>query len=879
MADTVAVVSPLGGVQQVAPEEAEHLVASEGWRHAAPEEATADANQRKYGGLGGAAAAAGAGLLRGASLGGTDALGAAVGLDDELAGLRDANPGMSTLGEIGGGLLGVGEFGGPGLLARATRAVSAPARAALRVGEAVEGIAGTGLMGTALRGAAEGALFGAGSGVSELALSDDDVTGERLAMALGGGAMHGALYGGGIGLGAGIAGKALRGGGSMLERAILRPSAEGLEAAAASQFGHAAPGIGERLVRSLDPAVSVITGTERGTLASLATAEGRRIAMSAPKIRAAELEEFVGMLTKSREAEERIANQFQGGFKRNQISSIVRTGNEASTITAARETMTTLRSKIDDAVNLGVDTKFYGKLQSQLDTLEVRLNAAENLGLGTKGLNEDLFMDLDGLKRRIGRRAMGYADKGAHGLGEEQRASWNILKSMYEDTLRPTLESQNLWGQAGRAQSAINGPWKQLLDTKLGSGPTRGFESLFTTKTRDWQGAKWVVDRKKVAAFLDSITDPAEHEGLQVLNDWMDRSQGFVDIAKKHLALGEGELAAADGLEGTLNRLKSSRDKVVEAATLENQLKKLDEADSKSSFLASAAGYALGSGALGPAGAVGMGLLGALTKPGATLRKVAVAEQMLAGYGDKIAGGVRGLFRAATPVAVRAALPAARLAEDVRARREKFEKRETELRTALQQRDMTRQRFAGMFAPIAGDAPKATARAVDRFMVAAEYLHSHLPKRASDNYPLSMPRPPSRTDLDSWERRAAAVDDPVGTLAKELKRGRLAPETLDAVKTVWPQAYDDFAGEMFGQMVRMHEEGKSVPYKARVALGALVGEAADPLLAREMVTFMQSQYGAEPVTDEPVKSAAQVPDIASAFKTDAERIADDHRGS
>lgn len=866
VAETVNVVSPLGSIGSVS---AAQLAEAErqGYRVASPEEVAHAKNEAKYGGVGGAALAGAAGVARGATLGLSDAAGRAIGIEDDLRGLREANPITSGVGEVGGSLLGMGKLGGPSLFMRGARALSAPARAATRAGMAAERALGGGVLGTVAQGAVEGGLFGAGAGLSQVALADEEMTGDRLAVALGAGALHGALFGGGVGAGIGIAGKAARGAGGLIERAITRPTIEGLEGVAAREFGSAAPGIGRKMMRWF-----VREGGDHAG-ASLATAEGRRIAINAEQEIARHLDDMTGALTKAHETGEAVAQQFSGGFKRSQIASLMRRGNESQTITAGFGVMSKLRQQIDDAITAGVDVNFYGKLKSQLDDMEIRLNAAQRLGLGSKTLNEDLFMDLDVLKRRVGQRAMKYAKRGPHGLGPDQHQSWQALRSMYDDTLRPVLESQQLWGKAGAAQSAINGPWKKLLDTRFGAGTTRGFESMFATKSTTWDGSKWLIDRKKVAAFLDSVTDPAEHEGLQVLEDWLTRQQEFVDVAKKHLSLGPAEAKAADELSSTVASLRTTRDKVVEAAQLRNQLQKLDEADGRGNLFASAAGYAIGAGMLGPAGGVGLALLGTLTSRGATIRKLAAAEQLLAGYGAQVTRGVHGIFRGATSIATKTALPSSAVGDQMTERRKRFEARESQLRAVAMNPEAARKRAAGMFAPIKAEFPKATAAAVDRLLASADYLHKHLPVRPTDRYPLLPPRAISRSELDSWERRVEAVDDPIGALTKGLQMGRLAPETVEAVKATAPRVWEDVTEGMLSEMATLQAEGRTLPYRARLAIGAIAGPAADPTLEPAVIGYLQAMHNADPVMDEPVQSPAEAPQLAAGYETEAQRLA------
>jgi hypothetical protein len=137
-----------------------------------------------------------------------------LGLSDALASdetqrerrLRaEVNPDAALLGDVGGGLVTLGA-GGAGSLAKGLSLL--PGGMAVR-GSAALGtrFAGEGLkralISTGVTTAAEGALFGVGQGVSELALSENPVTAERIIATL----SEKALYGGVIGGGLGVAGR------------------------------------------------------------------------------------------------------------------------------------------------------------------------------------------------------------------------------------------------------------------------------------------------------------------------------------------------------------------------------------------------------------------------------------------------------------------------------------------------------------------------------------------------------------------------------------------------------------------------------------------------------------------------------------------------
>lgn len=248
----IAVVTPAGDVRTIASTDAADA-AEQGFELATPEQVKGAKTQAKFdeasalGKAGYVAGAAGAGALRGISAGLSDAalvhgaglLGkdSATATRDTLNELRDVAPNASLLGEgagmIGGLALGSGEvgFGGKALTAVSRAGGLAERGAARLLGEGATSLAGRvaqrGLA-TAASGAVEGALYGAGSTISEAALGDEQLTGEKLIA----GATHGAVVGGALGgvLG-GIGGAFSRRGGKLADVVAER------EGAAAARIG------------------------------------------------------------------------------------------------------------------------------------------------------------------------------------------------------------------------------------------------------------------------------------------------------------------------------------------------------------------------------------------------------------------------------------------------------------------------------------------------------------------------------------------------------------------------------------------------------------------------------------------------------------------
>lgn len=247
----IAVVTPAGDVRTIASTDAADA-AEQGFELATPEQVKGAKNQAKFdeasalGKAGYVAGAAGAGALRGLSAGLSDAVlvhgagllgkDSATATRETLNELRDVAPTASLLGEgaglIGGMALGSGEVGvGGKALTAVSRAGGLAERGAARLlgAEAAEGLAARALTGAAAKGAAgavEGSLYGAGNAISEAALGDERLTGEKLIADMG----HGAIFGGALGAAFGGVGGALSRRGKAAQLAEVIAEREGVAA-------------------------------------------------------------------------------------------------------------------------------------------------------------------------------------------------------------------------------------------------------------------------------------------------------------------------------------------------------------------------------------------------------------------------------------------------------------------------------------------------------------------------------------------------------------------------------------------------------------------------------------------------------------------------
>lgn len=207
-----------GGTAFDVPEELVPQYVARGFALEAPEQQAqrlaAEQQAATYGGPVGTFAAAGLGAVRTVTGGLSDVALRGIGGQREAAALREENPIASTVGEVAGAFIPVG-----------LPAVAGAAGKAIRAGASEAGLAGT-LGRAALAGSAEGAMYGAGSGISEIALSDDPLTTERAASVLSSNMLFGGVAGGGIGLVGKAAELGLRRAATAIEAAVARKTVE-----------------------------------------------------------------------------------------------------------------------------------------------------------------------------------------------------------------------------------------------------------------------------------------------------------------------------------------------------------------------------------------------------------------------------------------------------------------------------------------------------------------------------------------------------------------------------------------------------------------------------------------------------------------------------
>jgi hypothetical protein len=342
----VPVVGSDGTVGTVAPEHLQAVLEG-GGRFASEQELHKATLHEKYGGLGAMAVAAGEGAARGITLGLSDPLAIGAGrlfggksgekaVREHLSGEKEENPWLSTGAEIAGAgvpmlLSGgtaapaVGALEDAGAIARIgegvrklgvlPRAVGALGDYAEHAVSGVLGAPGASVLGraaqsaakVATRGIVEGGLFGAGQEISESALQDHELTGEKLAASVGHSAMLGGILGGGLGAFGKLAGEGVS--------AILGKASPALDDAAGRQtWNWLQPRVAEaRLAARAGGVNAVGRAVFDEVLKPLVEKEGLQAALMAP-------EEKLGLVARAADRKGAEIGELTRGMKGAEVS-------------------------------------------------------------------------------------------------------------------------------------------------------------------------------------------------------------------------------------------------------------------------------------------------------------------------------------------------------------------------------------------------------------------------------------------------------------------------------------------------------------------------------------------------------------------------------
>lgn len=129
-----------------------------------------------------------------------------------------------------------------------------------------------------------------------------------------------------------------------------------------------------------------------------------------------------------------------------------------------------------------------------------------------------------------------------------------------------------------------------------------------------------------------------------------------------------------------------------------------------------------------------------------------------------------------------------------------------------------------------------------------------------------------RHEVDKWKRYVAALDNPLSVIA-DLKAGRLTPEAVEALRERRPKLYEQIRSQIQQRAAEMKED---MPYGQRVMLSMLFQTALDSSMTPEAIASTQSMFaengGQPPGAGMKIKIPAGKSVVAMQLQTETEKM-------
>jgi hypothetical protein len=761
---------------------------AQGWAPATEEDVTAAKLRREASTALGTFEAGTQAVARGVSLGYSDSLLRAGGVD-----ARRMNANRESLGEAGTALEVAGALA-PALLSGGTGAAATAARFTLagrtaQVGRAISGATeaalGRGVVGRVAGGAAagafEGGIAGMGAAASEAALGDRDLAAEHLLSGLEAGAGLGSLFGAGsTTLGIGLD-RAYRGsqrvGRGLVDRALGAGDDAGTAAGRASLTGESViERAAQRQVRLLGGGDDAAAAASRH-LARTRTTEGRALMELAERGGGA-VDDAVGQRLRS---------------------SVGRTSSKGHV----------------DAWAKGLDGS--GGKVVQRQAAEGYRALAKVQTPGAKAVRRLLRAEssrvqgFEGYATARDRLAAAIDDaraQGDVGLPEIEAAAGSYLSSASDPAV---------WGQGVAAAGTVRAA--QAAERQaLAALPSRARKALETGGELDDATARELAKRPDELAKI------------------LEARHGVADALE---GVGQDVAELRKGIDDVRGALKY-RSSVSEAAADAAQLRALEDgaggmAREGLKIGGRAVGSVLGGLSFGGAalGELAGQVLGAATRPAAAIRTIARARGAIDAVRARQGAAVEafGVLAEGVVRGARGAGQAARRVPAAVARQEARTRRAGTLETLGRVQALAADpgKLAGDIGPavvhLRAAAPNVAGSVIAGAARAAAYLAAVAPPVVRPTFAgdVAMVDPFA---LDAWQRRVDVVSDPNAALDK-LGAGTLAKEEAETLAAVYPARWREVQQQLLEAVGARSRTGKPVSFEARTQLSVLGGLVLD----------------------------------------------------
>ena len=663
-------------------------------------------------------------------------------------------------------------------IAATTGEIGGALGASVLTGGGVSGLVGGGLKGAAL----EGGMYGMGAMVTDATLEDRDLTSDRLAAGL---------------LGGVLAGTAIQGGFNLIGKGV---------SLGVSKFG------GKGLKDALDNAAS--------TIEQRALSEGFSGGVKKLKARGGSLEDVVRYAQR-----EGLPIQFTDEALASVEGALQKTHGETSALMQRLNVVKPLNDKsrvaLADEVQKQLESRFAKDPVRLREVESFMKNEIEPLIVDNPSLDwESVYNIQSSLRQKVGAVDTGIKKD----VYEAGRKTLRNLAFAEAGAINPGVEAQLHRLQRDYATGSFlrEGIANRITKNESSGGPL-GLSLMDVVRGGGMGGAVGGAVGGPVGAALGAVGGSIVDRSMRA------KGASFAANALRQL----GDSAVLGGVSKGL------------AAHIGQVLAVAPEALGAFRFpLAQAA--ARGADALleehirqasGPQGSAYLSTLGL---PSETPQEVDAAGQRLAVLDAleratreqqaELAGAVDGIFGSAP--GRKSSLGSGMSARDFKRAADALEKLVADPQVA----------FESIPPELRAGAPATTSEAAAKALSAAQFLHGKMPKSPYAGMPPSIAPQwePSAAEIDRFNRYREAVENPANVL-KNLARGYISPEQVEALRTVYPRIYSDLQQKIGERLMTLK---KPPSYMQRQAIAAFVGPGALGMTPQQVVILQQSQAGA-----------------------------------
>jgi hypothetical protein len=470
----------------------------------------------------------------------------------------------------------------------------------------------------------------------------------------------------------------------------------------------------------------------------------------------------------------------------------------------------------------------------------------------------------------------------------------------FYDRVRSHLEDEQLWGEAGAVQQAMNTRAAASINARRGLKGTASGRILDPTRPVIDNADLLSVTRQSGGRFAGATKTELLEEAVAAESAYFDEALKRLDLSPETRAAIAEYKAAAGQIDEAFNAQKekvrtldaTERFRVSEG----NRSPSITGASTVGAEVARGAGTSVGAALgsfLGPVGTLagaalgrGLGEVASLaTRPYTLVRKLAAIRARSGGAKDaqtaamggflkQIGEGTAGAAKLLAGTAGRATRGAAPAAAAVGTRNDRIAASRARALDLARTLPLVDDEIRKMTIDMDEVAPNVAGVVASKTHKAVQFLASKAPPVYQTAYST---RPPLIDPVAAaeFERYVEACEDPMRTLS-QLEAGTFTMEHAETLRTVWPAVYRTAQQQCIDALATAHENGVSVPLATLTQMSVLFDVGADPTL--DMAPAIAAALSAPAPPPSPSGGAPQPSRPSAKVEIDTDRVASTSSG-